>query len=87
MSRSRVVVSGMGAVTPVGVGIEQSFANILKGKTGMVSLDKSKMAFNFKCLVGAPMPAEVLTEEFHQTHKMRMDDKFYSISNYIMKEA
>ena len=87
MSRQRVVVTGMGAVTPVGVGIKQSFNNILQGKTGMRFLDPAKMAFKFKCLVGATLPDEVLTDEFHEEHKIRMDDKFYSVSNYIMKEA
>ncbi len=87
MSRNRVVITGMGAITPVGVGIEASFQNILKGKTGMVNLDPKDMAFPFKCLVGSPLPKEVLTEEFHQEHKIRMDDKFYTVCNWIMKEA
>lgn len=87
MSRQRVVVTGMGAITPVGVGIEASFQNILKGKTGMVKLDPKDMAFNFKCLVGSPMPKEVKTPEFHEEHKIRMDDIFFSQSNWIFKEA
>ena len=33
------------------------------------------------------MPDEVYTDEFHKEHKMQMDDKFYTISNYILKEA
>lgn len=87
MSKKRVVVTGMGAITPIGIGIEKSFANLAKGLTGMVLFDKSKFVYDFKCHVGAPMPEEALSEEFHQKHKMQMDDIFYSQSNAIFKEA
>jgi hypothetical protein len=33
------------------------------------------------------MPDEVFTEAFHEKNKMKMDDMFYSISNYILMEA
>lgn len=33
------------------------------------------------------MPAEATSEAFHEEHKMRMDDPFYTISNYILSEA
>jgi hypothetical protein len=45
------------------------------------------LAFKFKCLIGALMPEEVRSDEFHNEHKIRMDDKFYSAANWIMKEA
>ena len=33
------------------------------------------------------MPKEAFDDEFHEKHKLKMNDKFYSISNYIFKEA
>ncbi len=35
MSKRRVVVTGLGIVSPVGNGIEQAWANLLKGATGV----------------------------------------------------
>ena len=35
MSKRRVVVSGLGIVSPVGIGISESWANILAGKSGI----------------------------------------------------
>ena len=80
----RVVVTGMGAITPVGVGIKESFSNVCKGITGTVALNPESF-YKLRCYVGAPMPASVYTDEFHNEHKMTMDDKFYSITNAILK--
>lgn len=35
MSKRRVVVTGMGMLTPVGLNVEESWANILRGKSGI----------------------------------------------------
>lgn len=83
---SRVFVTGMGAITPLGIGFKESWKNLLLNKTGIVK-QAELTGYDFRCLIGAPMPAEVYTEQFHKDHKMRMDDPFYSVSNYIMKEA
>ena len=82
----RVVVTGMGAITPLGVGFKKSWQNLLLNKTGIKKVGELK-GYDFKCRIGSPMPEEVYSEQFHQEHKMRMDDKFYTVSNYIMKEA
>ena len=85
MSR-RVFVTGVGAITPVGVGIKNSFNAMLQGTTGIVKLNREDAA-DFKCKLGAPMPEEVYTEEFHEKNRIKMDDFFYSVSNYILQEA
>lgn len=33
------------------------------------------------------MPDEVYSDEFFQANKMKMNDHFYTIANYILKEA
>lgn len=39
MSKRRVVVTGMGMLSPVGLNVEQSWNNILAGKSGVTSID------------------------------------------------
>lgn len=40
MSKRRVVITGMGMVTPVGNDVQSTWENILKGKSGIASLDQ-----------------------------------------------
>lgn len=67
--------------------MKQSWQGLLKGDTVTRSLPDAGQTAGFKCLVGGVIPDECYTEEFHQEHKMQMNDSFYSISNAIFKEA
>ena len=40
MSKRRVVVTGIGIVSPVGVGLKESWGNILAGKSGVSPIDE-----------------------------------------------
>ena len=48
MTRRRVVVTGLGLVTPVGNTVEESWANLLAGKSGIDTITKFD-ASNFAC--------------------------------------
>ena len=39
MARRRVVVTGLGLVTPVGNSVEESWSNIKAGKSGIASIE------------------------------------------------
>jgi 3-oxoacyl-[acyl-carrier-protein] synthase II len=50
----RVVVTGLGAVTPVGLSVEQTWTNLLAGKSGaapIAKFDASKLQVRFACEV------------------------------------
>jgi 3-oxoacyl-[acyl-carrier-protein] synthase II len=50
MSRRRVVVTGLGCISPVGNSVEESWANLLAGKGGIDSIksfDPSNLACRF----------------------------------------
>ena len=40
MSKRRVVVTGLGLITPVGIGVEESWANIINGQSGVGKITK-----------------------------------------------
>ena len=51
MSR-RVVVTGMGAITPIGLGVEEFWAGVRAGKTGFGEITKFD-ASEYKCRLAA----------------------------------
>ena len=40
MSKRRVVITGLGAITPVGLNVEDSWKNILAGNSGIATIDR-----------------------------------------------
>ena len=63
MSRRRVVVTGLGLVTPIGIGVNESWQNALQGKSGISKITKFD-ASNFASQVAGEVknfdPAEFL---------------------------
>ncbi|MFX5578954.1 beta-ketoacyl synthase N-terminal-like domain-containing protein, partial [Acinetobacter baumannii] len=50
MSRRRVVVTGLGLVSPVGNSVAEAWANLVAGKTGIATItkfDHSALAVHF----------------------------------------
>ncbi|MCI9143650.1 MAG: hypothetical protein HFH87_13730, partial [Lachnospiraceae bacterium] len=50
--RRRVVVTGMGAVTPIGIGVEAFWAGIRQGKVGFAPVTRFDTS-NYKCKLAA----------------------------------
>jgi 3-oxoacyl-[acyl-carrier-protein] synthase II len=72
VGRGRVVVTGMGAVTPLGVTLVETWRNLLAGQSGIVSLEQAllaqgktaaqfqeewRLASALPCQVAAPVPS------------------------------
>ena len=61
MAKRRVVVTGLGIISPVGLNLKQSWDNILAGKSGASSItefDTSDFSVKFACTVKGFDPAE-----------------------------
>jgi len=39
LTNRRVVVTGIGLLTPLGIGVKENWTNLLAGKSGTVTLD------------------------------------------------
>ncbi|PIV91901.1 MAG: beta-ketoacyl-ACP synthase II, partial [Gallionellales bacterium CG_4_8_14_3_um_filter_54_18] len=55
MSKRRVVVTGLGMVSPVGVGIAAAWPNIVAGKSGIVKISHFD-ASQFACQIAGEVP-------------------------------
>ncbi|MBF0118662.1 MAG: beta-ketoacyl-[acyl-carrier-protein] synthase family protein [Desulfobacterales bacterium] len=53
MSLKRVVITGMGAVSPYGIGVENLISNLIKGKSAVQSLQKNRDTESLKSKVVA----------------------------------
>ncbi|KAL0272420.1 UNVERIFIED_CONTAM: hypothetical protein PYX00_005396 [Menopon gallinae] len=61
----RVVVTGMGAISPLGVGLEESWSNLIKGQCGIKEL-KEEGYQNLPCKIAAVIPGKekIFSERF-----------------------
>lgn len=50
-SNRRVVITGMGIVSPLGCGVENAWKSLLAGKSGVVKLDSSEYE-KLPCRIG-----------------------------------
>lgn len=58
MNSRRVVITGLGVVSPLGVGVKTAWTNLINGKSGIVSLDKTILANHpdVPCRIGGKVP-------------------------------
>lgn len=56
MAQRRVVVTGLGLVTPLGVGVKTVWKNLLEGQCGIVSLADTKGFENLPVRIAARVP-------------------------------
>jgi 3-oxoacyl-[acyl-carrier-protein] synthase II len=72
MSKRRVVITGLGVVTPVGLNVQESWQNILAGKSGVAPLtvfDTSEFSVHF----GASVKGFDITDHIPKKDAKKMD--------------
>ena len=74
MARRRVVVSGVGAVTPIGIGAEKSWQALCRGKSGVAKISKFDTS-GFNVQIAAELK-DFHAEDFLDKKKIRRTDPF-----------
>jgi len=72
--KRRVVITGMGAVTPLGVGVEESWKKLCAGKSGIKKITHFD-ASSLKCQVAGEVRG-FSAEDFLKPKKIRRTDRF-----------
>jgi 3-oxoacyl-[acyl-carrier-protein] synthase II len=86
MNERRVVITGMGAVTPLGLDVETTWANLLAGKSG-VSPITSWDASRYDCRFAAQVQDFEPRKHFFNEKDARRADRFSQLAMASAKEA
>lgn len=81
----KIVITGMGAVTPVGIGVEEYWKNIVAGKSGIdriMSFDPSELAVQFAGEIKNFTPTDYLKKDL-----VRKTDPFMQYAYIAAEEA
>mmetsp|Transcript_33332 Transcript_33332/g.32401 ORF Transcript_33332/g.32401 Transcript_33332/m.32401 type:complete len:93 (+) Transcript_33332:29-307(+) len=76
-AQKRVVITGMSSVTSLGLTTKETWAALLQNKSGIQNLSRTDLH------VGATLPEEVMSDAFHAEHRIQMDDRFFTLANYM----
>jgi 3-oxoacyl-[acyl-carrier-protein] synthase II len=85
MSERRVVITGIGVVTPLGIELELFWQNLLAGKSGIGPVTRFDTT-NFDCKIGGEV-RDFKPEEFMPAKEMRRTDRFTQFAVVAAKKA
>ena len=74
MSRNRVVVTGMGLVTPLGIGVDRNWESLCKGRSGIRKIDRFKVSDLASQIAG--LVPDFDPEQFMEKKEVRRNDPF-----------
>ena len=72
MSRRRVVITGLGIVSPVGIGVKENWSNILAGKSGIDRITRFDTT-GFACQIAGEVKNFDVTQHLNPKDARRMD--------------
>ena len=85
MSKRRVVVTGMGALTPIGNGVSEFWESLISGVSGAANItyfDASKFKTKFACEIKGYNP-----EDYFERKEARKMDRFTQYALVSVDEA
>lgn len=74
VNRKRVVVTGMGLVTPIGIGVDQNWESLCKGRSGISGIDRFEVS-DLACQI-AGLVRDFDPEQFMDKKEVRRTDPF-----------
>src|SRR5450631_3564353 len=86
MSQRRIVITGMGAVTPLGLDVPTTWANLITGKSG-VSTITSWDASKYDCRFAAQVKDFEPRRHFFNEKDARRADRYSQLAMAAAKEA
>ena len=86
MSERRIVITGMGAVTPLGLDVSSTWENLLAGKSG-VSPIKAWDASRYDCRFAAQVKGFEPRKHFYNEKDARRADRYSQLAMASAKEA
>lgn len=91
--REKIVVTGLGCVCPLGVGVEKVWDRLVEGQSGLVRLDDEIVA-DLPAKIGAPVPSAAQYSEFGYDEtrfvskkNLRKMDRFSAFALHAAAEA
>ena len=81
----KIVITGMGAITPIGIGVDEYWKNLLSGKSGIdkiTSFDPSELAVQFAGEIRNLNPADYIPKQI-----LRQTDPFMQYAYIAAEEA
>jgi 3-oxoacyl-[acyl-carrier-protein] synthase II len=85
MDKNRVVVTGVGMITPLGLGVEESWNNLIAGRSGIrriTQFDSSKFSTQIAGEVGGFNP-----EDYIELKEIKKMDRFIHLAIAAAKKA
>ena len=86
MSKRRVVITGLGIISPVGSTVEGAWKNVLAGKSGIGPITDASMSAPFQCAFTAPV-ADFDAEKYLPAKELRSMDPFMHYGYAAAAEA
>src|SRR5277367_1640575 len=86
MSQRRIVITGLGAVTPLGLDVQTTWANLIAGKSGVTPIT-SWDASKFDCRFAAQVQGFEPRKYFFVEKDARRADRYTQLAMASAKEA
>ena len=87
MTKRRVVITGLGAVTPCGVGIEKFWDSMLKGKSGISTIENMPLEGHTVTIAGEIKNQDFNPEDYIDPKEAKRMDRFTQFAVVAADEA
>ena len=87
MTKRRVVITGMGAVTPVGIGVDNFWSSLLEGKSGISTIENMPLEGHTVTIAGEIKNEDFNAEDYMDSKLAKRMDRFCQFAMVAAYEA